>query len=152
MGIKNSDVSIVWPISLLGLPISCGIFLFSLAINTFLFGELTPEKPIYAVIMSSILFAMLCGLTNVFFSFYTLSTFWNSLNFLSTLKYFAILIIMNIFSGYVFARLWSKNTDIKVYSFLGKRKFGQVDLIAFYFYFFSFVVIVIPMFIVSKSA
>jgi hypothetical protein len=131
--------------------LSCVIFLILAIINVFLFGELSPERPIYSVIMSSVLFAMICGLTNIFFVFNTLDVFWDSLSHKDILKYFMILIILNIFSAYFFVRLWNKKSNIKMYSLSGKRKFGLFDPIAFYFYFFSFIAFTVPMFIVSMS-
>jgi hypothetical protein len=151
MEVSNKDVSIVWPLALKGLPVSIVIFVVSLVINYFSNLNFAPESITYAPIMSSALLFFLFGLSSIFFSFYTLSVAWDSLNFTRTIKYFVLLIVFNFFSGYIFAKLWHSQTSIDIYSLAGKRKLGFFDPVALIFYFLTIISIIVPLFIIDQS-
>ncbi|TYK64865.1 hypothetical protein [Colwellia echini] len=141
--IRNKDVLLIWPISLIGLPI-----LAILLISIFGFsGTIYSGKLTYIFSVSGTLVLVIFGLFNVLFSFYTLNTFWSTLKIKERIIYSLVGILANVLSSYVLASLW-KTKSINIYSTKGKKKH---DHVAFVFYFFILVALLIPIFIANKQ-
>ena len=141
--IRNKDVLIIWPICLIGFPTLALVLLFCFGFIESIFDN----KLGYVFSVGGSLILVLFGLFNVFFSFYTLSTFWNVLKLKEKAVYILVALLANALGSYILAKLW-KSKGISIYSLEGKKKHNEVS---FVFYFLFSVSLLIPMFIASRQ-
>jgi hypothetical protein len=144
MEIKNKDVSIVWPLSLIGFMIAFLCFVLICFIAPLYVDNVMESKAIYTATMICAFLSIVFAGYNIIFGLFTIGTFWDKLSFYKISMYFISIIIFNLFSCYFIARLWSKHSDIPIYSIKGKRKLEFIDPLIITFSFFSFFAFVLP--------
>lgn len=123
----NNSISIVWPITLVGLPTSALIII----ITSILFGTIEEGENIFFIVMSSAFLFVVFSFFNVAFSIFTIGRFWNALPNRKKVKYSIIVLVVNIISAYPISSLWKKS-NVNIYSLKNKK---SLSLLALFFYF-----------------
>ena len=140
---KNKIIPIAFPISLIGLPITCLVLIFAGGLGV----SIDDSKMNYIMTMSCVFMTMIFSVTCVLFSFYTLFSFWSKFSNFEKCKYTLISLLVNVLAPYVLAKIWVSD-GINPYSFKGKK---IIDLFSIFFCFFIFIAISLPMFIAQHN-
>ncbi len=122
----NGEVSIAWPITLLGFPISIVAFI----LIQLIFGNIEEGRYIYLTVMGSAFLFCVFSAFNIIFSVYTIYTFWKNINKPKKIKGITMCFIGTSFSAYLISKLWMKSS-VNIYSLKNKNK---LSLIAFSLY------------------
>lgn len=117
--IINKLTSIVWPISLIGLPTLLLVILFTLLFV----GDFNSNKLIFIIVTSSYFITCILAGLNCLFVFYTIARFRNCMPAHKIFFHVICGLMANVMWAYVVANMWSRN-NIEIYSFKNKEVFS----------------------------
>lgn len=139
----DRNVLIIWPITLIGLPLLSAFLLVIWGIA----GTIYSNQFTYFISVSGALLISLFAITNTLFNFHTLHVCWSTLSLREKVIFSIIGLLSNAIGSYALAPLW-KRVGVKIFSVKDKVATGSLS---FLFRFLFIVAILLPAFIASRQ-